>query len=1490
MGTGTHQKLNRLFVFLVLLLGSCLFLLTLPGEGNALFPEPSAPFSPASAGAIQRATPTPSLPDVPPIPPDVLRKIEPALLKQLEQLKEDGKVTFLVHLKEKAPLEAVSLAELSVQARRQMVVTTLQSTAESSQASLRAYLSQQEAQGRVVSHTPYWIFNGLAVTGNRETLIELAARPEVKLIRADRKRYLTNLSPTPWPPSPLRSGEGKGGGGWGEVNYYSPASSPVEWNIARIRADLVWNALGIDGSGVVVANMDTGVDWQHPALLTRYRGYSPKGLHVHPGNWFCATDEGYSYPGDGNGHGTHTMGTIVGDGGIGVAPGARWIAAKIFHNQGYAYDSWIHAGFQWLLDPDGDPATDDAPDVVNNSWGDDNGADQTFLPDVQALRAANILPVFSAGNAGPYGGTVGSPASFSESFAVGATDTDDVIASFSSRGPSPWGETKPDVAAPGTNVRSSAPGGGYAEKQGTSMAAPHVTGLAALLFQAQPGLSLSAAEQAMTSNAVPLGDPIPNNDYGRGRIDAYNAVLSVSSAGVLSGMVRDAAVGIPINGATVTAVNRDTGLSAQTTTAADGSYALGLAPGRYDATAEAFGYDPLTEWAIDIVTGTTTTQDFSLTAKPTGTLTGQVTQEGTGAPLAATVTVLNTPAVAITTDPATGFYTTLLPAGTYALKATSPGHRVGHASAVTVTEASTVTQDFVLPTAPTILLVDSGRWYYYSQIGYFQETLDALDYCYDTWTIEEPFATPSDVPQASDLAPYGIVIWSAPQDSPGYVEAEAAITEYLDGGGKLFLTGQDVGYWDGGGSWFHSTEYYEHYLKADYVSDNADAHNLQGLAGDIFAGLDLTIQGGDGADNQSSPDEITVANADYASAVVQYQGDGSGGQRVGLCLPYRVVYLSFGFEAINSASDRQVVMEQVINWLMSPRQQVGVQLTPSSQTLIGPTATAVVHTLRLRNSGETGGSDTYTLTFQGNDWPTALSTDTAVVASCASVNIEVMVQVPPTVAWNVSDTVTVTAHSTALPTLARSSLLTTKTPAPILLVDDDRWYDQEAHYQAALEANGLAYDYWNVNGAGYNSPPLDILQRYPIVIWFTGYDWYQTLTPDEEARLATYLEGGGRLFLSGQDYLYAAGFTDFATDYLGILTYTEDLTTTVAIGVAGNLVGHGLGPYNLNYPFNNWSDALTPTLSTETAFRGGHGASIGLAHAAPSYRTVFFSYPFETLDSRAAERVMERVVGWLSWLGTSTLAADRTLVADGDPLICTITLRNDGWDGISRASLLNPIPAYTSYVAGSLQPAEAIYHPLTNTVTWHGGIAAGQSVIVSYRVDVASPLAPGTVISNVAYIGYDDHYVPFDREVDVRVNVPDLSASTIKVDKETAERGEPLTYTIVLRNEGIIDASSAVLTNVIPAHVAYVLGSLSTEGAPPAVYNEGKVTWSGPLGLGSPVTITYGVVVSTTRGDLAIRNVAHLEDDFGYVTERTATALLPPLTQFFPLITKDYRP
>ena len=201
----------------------------------------------------------------------------------------------------------------------------------------------------------------------------------------------------------------------------APGIDPL-WSLAMIRADLASSALGLDGAGVVVANLDTGVDWQHPALLAKYRGYRGQAPAIHRGNWHVSTQEPYSYPGDGGGHGTHTMGTMVGDDGAGnrtgVAPGARWIAVKLFDNGGFTYESWIHDAFQWVMAPEGDPAL--APDIVNNSWGTSDGADGRYRSDIAALRAAGILPIFSAGNDGPNPKSVGAPGSYTEALTVGA--------------------------------------------------------------------------------------------------------------------------------------------------------------------------------------------------------------------------------------------------------------------------------------------------------------------------------------------------------------------------------------------------------------------------------------------------------------------------------------------------------------------------------------------------------------------------------------------------------------------------------------------------------------------------------------------------------------------------------------------------------------------------------------------------------------------------------------------------------------------------------------------------------------------------------------------------------------------------------------------------------------------------------------------------------------------------------------------------------------
>jgi len=1258
-----------------------------------------------------------------PIAPEILRRIEPALLKKMLE-GEERTVPFIVYLREDADLAAATAGQVSALQRRQAVITALQATAERSQGGLRAYLERQQAHGLVRRYTPYWIFNGLAVEGDRETLLALAARPEVKVIRADHITYLDEQ----------------------ETGERGQGSDAVEWNIAQIRADLVWQALDIDGTGVVVANMDTGADWQHPALLTKYRGYDPHGWHRHAGNWYCATDEGYIYPGDGHGHGTHTMGTIVGGGdpAVGVAPGARWIAAKVFHDRGYTYDSWLHAGFQWLLDPDGDPGTDDAPDVVNNSWGNSNGYLETFRPDVQALRAAGIFPVFSAGNDGPVEYTVGSPASYPESFAVGATDSDDYIALSSSRGPSPWSEVKPEVSAPGVNVRSSLPGGSYGEKDGTSMAAPHVAGLGALLLQTNPSLTVAEMEQVITSTAVILGSPIPNNDYGWGRIDAYNAVTAVSNAGFLSGTVADSTSGASLAGALVTVTPHGGGSSVEAITDSQGLYSLALAPDTYDMTATAFAYEPWIAYNVVIVTGTTTIRDFALDPSPVGALVGRVTEVGSGAYLPAMVIVSGTPATT-QTDPATGLYSLALPAGTYDIRVESPGHRVAWAYDVPIVVGQATTHDFALPLAPTILLVDSGAWYGGSEIAYFQQTLDDLNYLYDLWTIREPFETPNDVPTKDDLLPYDIVIWSCPQDSPGYVMAWEALTGYLDAGGQLFLTGQDIGYWDGGGSPFSWSPEYEDYLKASYVADDAGARSLTGITGDILDGLSLGIEGGDGADNQLYPDEIAVANPDHATSIIQYQDDGSGGQRVGLCLPYRLVYLSFGFEAINQRESRRQVMERTIDWLMSPRQVLGAEFCPTALTEIGLPATTVTHTVRLRNTGEAGPVSAYNLTLGAHAWPTTVTPDTVELAACDSANIDLWVDIPAGEGWQASDTSTLTARSVLSPTLVATATLTTKTPAPILLVDDDRWYDEESHYQDALDDNGVPYDYWEVNGGWpWESPPVEILQRYPIVVWFTSYDWYRTLTAEEEAGLSTYLDGSGRLFFSSQDYLYSRGVTSFGQDYLGVVSYTEDMTTTLAVGEPGSLVGDNLGPYDLTYPFANYSDVITPTVLAEVAFRGDHEFPVGLAHATQAYRTVFFAFPFEALDTAPAKRVMERTIGWLGWLGTSALNADRNVVASGDTMTYTLSLDNDGWETVT-AHLSNTLPLETSYVTDTLSPP-AVYDSVNRRVSWDGDLSPGEMVSISYHVTVVDPLPPGTIISNVADIGYDEHHIAFDRD------------------------------------------------------------------------------------------------------------------------------------------------
>ncbi|RQM27088.1 hypothetical protein B5M09_006030 [Aphanomyces astaci] len=252
------------------------------------------------------------------------------------------------------------------------------------------------------------------------------------------------------------------------------AAAANQWGVDKIQASAVW-ATNATGTGIVVANIDTGVRLTHEAVSSNWR--SDFG-------WFDP-DAGSTTPSDSNGHGTHVMGTIAGQvNGIGVAPGAKWIACLGCPNSSCP-QATLTACAQWLLCPTdalGNKDCTKAPHVINNSWGSTDGASTWFEPSISAWRAAGIIPVFSNGNSGNDCGTVGSPGMSPQVIAVGATDSTDGLAYFSSRGPTYDNRIKPDLAAPGVNIVSAyaATDTTYAYMTGTSMAAPHVTGASIL--------------------------------------------------------------------------------------------------------------------------------------------------------------------------------------------------------------------------------------------------------------------------------------------------------------------------------------------------------------------------------------------------------------------------------------------------------------------------------------------------------------------------------------------------------------------------------------------------------------------------------------------------------------------------------------------------------------------------------------------------------------------------------------------------------------------------------------------------------------------------------------------------------------------------------------------------------------------------------------------------------------------------------------------------
>ncbi|WP_377559013.1 carboxypeptidase regulatory-like domain-containing protein [Ornithinibacillus salinisoli] len=542
--------------------------------------------------------------------------------KIVNLLDESETANVIIRLKDKVDMDNLfsSLSDVNRKDdRTESVVNSLQRVADESQGNLVTQLESLEKDNKVSNIKQFWVFNGVTATISKGALDEIAQRDDVEKITLDVE---------------IQAPEFK-------VENTKPRLP--EWGLEKIFATKVWGEYDLQGEGVVVGIMDTGVQGDHEALRQNYRGRD--GNHQY--SWIDLSGHDYSEPTDGNGHGTHVAGTAVGGGEgepVGVAPGAEWIAAKIFNDGGGTTASAIHEAFEWFLAPGGDPSM--APDVVNNSWGSADTYRTEFLEGVQAWVAAGIFPLFAAGNDGPGAGTIGSPASFPESFAIGATDRYDQIASFSSRGPVYWtnedGEeeyhVKPEVSAPGHEIYSSLPDGGYGTLSGTSMATPHVAGAIALILDSNPDLSIDDVMNLLEGTArteAHMGE-LPNDNFGHGIVNVYQAVTEAAYAGDVTGTLTDEE-GNPIEGM-VSVPKEDIHVAI----GEDGVFDFKLREGLHEVEVTSFGYHTKTV-TVEIVKGETKENNWSLEIAERYDVTGTVSFENDNPAAFAYVRVKDTP-------------------------------------------------------------------------------------------------------------------------------------------------------------------------------------------------------------------------------------------------------------------------------------------------------------------------------------------------------------------------------------------------------------------------------------------------------------------------------------------------------------------------------------------------------------------------------------------------------------------------------------------------------------------------------------------------------------------------------------------------------------------------------------------------------------------------------------------------------------------------------
>ncbi|MGA9115381.1 MAG: S8 family serine peptidase, partial [Bacteroidota bacterium] len=752
---------------------------------------------------------------------------------------------------------------------------------------LRARLAGLERAGLAVQGESYWIENMVAFRARPSVIEEIASREDVETVFAEPEVFYDPVL---------------------DFSESGPGSESVEPGLRAVNAHRLWRA-GITGSGRIVMNIDTGVNGSHPALASRWRGTLPGVQPQHA--WYNGAGGTFPVDSDNPGHGTHTMGIMAGcspasGDTLGVAPGAYWIAGT---------GSYTGA-FQWAADPDGNPFTlTDVPDVINCSWftsGDlcyGGSGYWSLMDNVELLGAAVI---WSAGNCGPggspsscSGGAVPGPymtitppknriASEVNAFSVGALESGNTVASYSSRGPSACDTSviKPEVSAPGSNVRSTLANGGYGLLSGTSMASPHVAGAVALLRQVNPNADADMVKYALLSRSRDLGPAGEDNSYGMGIIDVFAAAEAVSPYS-LSGVVTSSATSLPI---------RLAGVRVQQTEQSDstdslGTYSLKPVLGGVTVAVAAFGYYDTT-LAVTLQGGVPFTLNVALRPLPTAPVTGVITDSIAGTGVACELRFraqgdpFPQPTYTVYSSGA-GTYSFAAVIGTYRVEILPPAP---HPDRLTVTgmevTVSGATLNAVLPEA-ALLLVDDDAGAAYDTL--YRNSADRLGRL--RRTLGTGVGADSLERALASFRRRPVLVWFTGNDTTGCLGSgeRRILVSHFDAGGRAILTGQNMAEFTPPGDTL-----YERYLGVRFAG-NSGASFVRGFAGDVIGnGINYLISGG--ANNQTSKDIYTIIGAPLGTPVktLYYTGDTNAiaGVRVLGANGWGAACFAFGIEGI----------------------------------------------------------------------------------------------------------------------------------------------------------------------------------------------------------------------------------------------------------------------------------------------------------------------------------------------------------------------------------------------------------------------------------------------------------------------------------------------------------------------------------------------------------------------------------------------------------------